>query len=142
MLDMFKGASQDALARVAQHSERRSFAKGETLMRQGEASRYVYVIVTGRVRVDRTHPLLPEPFVLADLGPGEIVGEMGVLDGEARSATVVATEDTETVELGATALAVILLQFPEVSVAILRTFSRRLRKADEMLAQMLRQVRN
>lgn len=38
-------------------------------------------IERGRVRVERAHPQLTEPILLAELGPGEVVGEMGVLDG-------------------------------------------------------------
>lgn len=64
----------------------RDFAAGRVLFRQGEAGDCAYVLKTGRVAVldDRTDP----PTVLAVLGPGEVIGEMSLLDGRPRSATV------------------------------------------------------
>jgi CRP-like cAMP-binding protein len=72
--------------------------------------------------------------LLAQLGPGEIVGEMGVLDGAPRSATVIAIEDTEAVELGAPTVTETILQHPDVSLELLRMLSRRLRSTDELAA--------
>jgi len=63
------------------------YAKGSVLMREGDIGQQAYVIVDGSVRVtlrDRT---------LAILGPGEVVGEMALMDGEPRSATVTASEN-------------------------------------------------
>src|SRR5437870_13749 len=129
------GIPTAALAVLEERSGKRAFKAGSQLMRQGDVSDFMYVVVKGLIRVERTHPQVLEPVVLTELGPGEVVGEMGLLDGEPRSATVIAVEDTETVELSAGALAQLVLDFPEVSTALLTSLSRRLRSTDELCAQ-------
>jgi len=69
----------------------RAFAAGTILFRQGEHGDCAYVLKSGRVAVldERTEPAS----ILAVLGPGEIIGEMSLLDGQPRSATVRAVDD-------------------------------------------------
>jgi CRP/FNR family cyclic AMP-dependent transcriptional regulator len=81
---------------------------------------------------------LPFPVVLDELGAGDLVGEMGVLDGEARSATVVAIETTVALELSAATLAATVLRHPEATTELLRLLSRRLRSTDELAVQLVR----
>src|SRR2546430_1715263 len=120
---LFEGIPLDGLSRLAKRGKRRSFPAGGRLMRQGQASRSLHVILRGRVRVERTHQDLTEPLTLSELGPGAVVGEMGVLDGEPRSATVTALEDTETLEVTRAAVAQAVLAYPEVAGALLRQMS-------------------
>ena len=123
----FNAIPLPGLQRLASRGHRRMFGAGSQLMHQGDVSDRMYLIVSGRVRVERSHPDLLEPLVLAELGPGEIVGEMGLLDASPRSATVSAMEETETLELNADAVREIIEQFPEVSGVLLRILTRRLR---------------
>jgi CRP-like cAMP-binding protein len=125
--------AQRRLAMLARHH---SFPAGTTLLRQGDESDCLFVLLGGRVRVEVRHPRLGTPIVLADLGPGEVVGEMGVLDTRPRSATVVALEDTEAVSLQHAAVSLVLLQFPQAGATLLRTLSRRLRALDERVEQL------
>jgi CRP/FNR family transcriptional regulator, cyclic AMP receptor protein len=134
--DMFEGIPLDGLARLAKSGIRRTFPSGHVLMHQGDVSDCMYVILRGRVNVERSHPQLSEPVILAELGPAEVVGEMGLLDHEPRSATVRALEDIDVVELDDLALAQTILQYPEVSTALLRLLSRRLRSVDELSAEL------
>lgn len=126
--------SLDALAARAQH---RSHPAGTTLMRQGDASRSMHLVLSGHLRIERYYPELPEPHVLGTLGPGETVGELGVLDGEPRSATITAVEDTETLELDKSAIGDAIVEHPEIAEALLRTLSARLR-SDAEVAQRIR----
>ncbi|OLC52654.1 MAG: hypothetical protein AUH85_16305 [Chloroflexi bacterium 13_1_40CM_4_68_4] len=136
-VELFKPIPTAGLQRLAERGVPRRFAAGQALMRQGETSQTMYVILSGSVRVDRRLP--DERSVnLAELGPGDVVGEMGLLDGAPRSATVTAVEDTETLEIHATLLAVVLIENPAVSAALLRILSRRLRSADELVEEMSR----
>jgi len=135
---IFRGVPTDALARLVARGTERSFPQDGELMRQGEASESMYVIVNGHVRVDRTHPLLTEPVVLAELGPGEVVGEMGLIDRAPRSATVTAIEPTAALELGADALEDVIKGYPEATTELLRTLSRRIRSTDELVMDIER----
>ena len=113
-IDVLRSLPPSGLERLAQMARLRTFAAGEALMRQGEASESVHFIARGRVRVERELPGY-EPIMLADLGAGDTVGERGVLYCEPRSATVTALEETETIELDTRALAMIGLHYPDVA---------------------------
>jgi CRP/FNR family cyclic AMP-dependent transcriptional regulator len=137
-VDVFRGLPPAALQSLARRAEVRSFSTGAALMRQGDVSESMYVIVQGRVRVERSDALLKGPLVLAELNAGDIVGELAVLDGEPRSASVTAIEPTTTLELSAPALAMTVLQHPEVSRALLMVLSQRLRSTDQLAVRLLR----
>jgi predicted acylesterase/phospholipase RssA len=97
---------------------------GEILFREGDVGDSLYAIVTGRVRM-----LVGEPGAeraIRDLGPGEVIGEMALLTGEPRTATVAAVRDTELYRL--TAQSVEQYLFSDVSVMrrIMTTLARRL----------------
>jgi CRP-like cAMP-binding protein len=135
---LFHNLPLNGLAALAQNGRERTFDSGEVLMRQGEPSDSMYVIVQGRVGVDRSHPALLGPVRLAELGAGETVGEMGLLDGEPRSATVTALEETRVLELTADVLAETLIQFPEVTRTLLHILSNRIRSTDALVADAVR----
>src|SRR5262245_28699678 len=90
-VDAFKDLPPEGLAMLVALGQPRSFPAGSVLMRQGDPSESLYVVVSGRVKVEREVGGGQPPLQLAELGPGEVVGEMGVLDREPRSATVTAT---------------------------------------------------
>lgn len=139
-VDVFQDFPPEGLDRLATHGQSRRFRTGEPLLRQGEPSGTMYVIVRGRVRRERTHPALSEPAAVLELGPGESVGELGVLDLMPWPETVMAVEETETLELSALVLAETMLLYPVPSVGLLSSLSRSVRTlADlEMCAWRLR----
>lgn len=142
-VEAFRDLPPEALARLAEGARRCVYAPGSVLMCQGDPADCVHVIVRGRVRVEQAMPALQvEPVLLGELGPGEVVGEMGVLDDGQRSATVTAQEETETLALGADLLAAVLVQYPRVSAALLRLMSRRLRSTNELVQRLLEKRRD
>jgi signal transduction histidine kinase len=130
------------LVRLAMVGTKRSFRAGDVLMRQGDPSDALYIVLSGRVRVERAFPELAEPVLLAEVGPEEVLGEMGVLENAPRSATVRALEDTETIEVAARApvLAQLLREAPEILAALLRVANRRLRRGEEVVRHTLEDV--
>src|SRR5437899_10017004 len=114
-VEIFRGVPAEELDRLAAAGIRSVFAIGALLTQQGDPADSIHVIVNGAVRVERSHPDLTEPVELARLGAGEVVGEIGVLDGGVRTATVVAIEDTETLQLSAEQLVQTILRHPEVT---------------------------
>lgn len=108
-----------------------SFDAGTPLVHQGSPSRDLYVLVDGRVRVVMTTPGGDE-LLLAVLGPGGTVGELAVLDGAPRSATVVALEPVRALRVSSTSFGHFLLARPQAVVGVLRVLSARLRAADEL----------
>jgi CRP-like cAMP-binding protein len=134
---LFKELPEPGLQMLAERGRPKHFATGDLIMRQGDASDALHVITRGRVRVERDQPG-DAPLLLAELGPGDVIGEMGLLDNAPRSATVTALEDTETLELHGTVVALVIMQFPQIATALLRILSRRLRSADELADALAR----
>jgi len=117
----------DVLIRLAEVGERRLFRAGDVLLRQGEPSTSLHIIVAGQVQVERERAD-GTSLVLSAFGPGEVVGEMGLLDDAPRSATVIATADTETLEFGLAPIATLMAQYPVLARVVLRSLIQRLRR--------------
>lgn len=128
----FQDFTPEGLDRLAAHGRPRRFPAGEPLLRQGEVSSAMYVIVRGRVRKERSHPALSEPAEVFELGPGESVGELGVLDLAPWPETVTAVEETETIELSAMVLAETMLLYPLPSVGLLSSLSHSVRTLGDL----------
>jgi predicted acylesterase/phospholipase RssA/CRP-like cAMP-binding protein len=87
-----------------------SLYSGEWLLREGEPGDSIYVIISGRLRVVRGASSSQQ--VLAELGPGETVGEMALVTGEPRSADVYAVRDTQLARLSKDAVERLLVRHP------------------------------
>lgn len=105
--------------------KRKAFQEGETVFRSGEPSDYAYLIITGHVD---TH--LPNGRVL-QLGPGEVFGEMGLIDRRPRSATVTAAEYTVCATYTEEELLAAIRQTPDEAITLIRALIARLRDANE-----------
>ena len=97
-------------SRLGSHGRPRHFDTGEVLFRQGEPNQYLHAIVRGRVKVERVYPNLLSTMVLAEVGPGEVAGEEGLLYGSLRRTTATAVEETDTLEVPSEALADVLAE--------------------------------
>ena len=86
---MFKDFEESELREVMRGLNRKSFKKDEIIAQEGKPGQSMFIIGEGQVRVSR-HSESGARIVLALLGPGEIVGEMSLLDNSPRSADVVA----------------------------------------------------
>jgi CRP-like cAMP-binding protein len=133
-VDVFQDFPPAGLDWLAAHGHQQHFAAGAALLRQGEVSRAMYVIVRGRVRRERSHPELSEPVAVLELGPGESVGERGVLDLAPSPDSVTAIEPTDTLALSALVLAEMMLRYPLPSIGLLSSLSSTLRTLEELEA--------
>src|SRR5205085_9375505 len=90
---MFRSLATEQLTLLAEHGSECVFEPGYTIVRQHEAGSQVFVILRGRVRVlEQTEEPPRGDTVIAELGEGEVFGEMAVLIERPRSATVIAVE--------------------------------------------------
>lgn len=112
----------------------RRYARGAVLCRERQASDAVFLVQAGRVKVSYLAPEGRE-VVLALRGPGDVIGELGVLDGGPRSATVTALDDVEAVVVPAARYRDLVASDPELSFRLLRLVIDRLRDADRMLVE-------
>ncbi len=95
-IDLFKTLTPQQLTDVAEHMKKRHYAAGETIIREGEPGEEFFLISDGEVEVIRSD------HEVARLGPGDFFGEVALISGEPRNATVVAEGGVDVYALGKT----------------------------------------
>jgi CRP/FNR family transcriptional regulator, cyclic AMP receptor protein len=130
---LFSQFSRKDLARLSRAVVERTYKKGETVVKEGEQAVAFFVIVKGKVEV--AHATGSRASKLNDLGPGEAFGEMALLDGGPRAATVKAVDETTCLVLSRWDFVAELRTNPHIAVAMLPILSRRLREVEQKLAK-------
>jgi CRP-like cAMP-binding protein len=108
---------------------RRRYRRGAVVFHEGGGSDEIVVVLVGRVKVS-TVTADGKEVVLAFRGPGDLLGELSAIDGEARSATVGALEAVEAAIVTANDFRAFLSAHPRVAILLLEMLARRLRDAD------------
>lgn len=116
--EVFKRAGADALLQLVRHGSLRTLAKGDVLMRQGEPGGNVFVVLEGRVRVVHQGGL-SATLTVAELGPGDVVGEVSALVDANHENTVLAQTDVQVLEILRGDVRHAMDQHDALSVAIL-----------------------
>jgi CRP-like cAMP-binding protein len=125
---LFSSCNSKELAKIAKASDELSLAEGKVLMAQDQPGREAFVIVDGRatVRIGDTD--------VAELGPGDHVGELALLDGGTRTATVTAATDMTVLVISQRAFFGLLDEVPGLARKILASIAGMVRELDEQLA--------
>ncbi len=110
--------------------------RGEILFREGQRGDRLYVIVEGKVKLGRSSTDGREN-LMAILGPGEMFGELSLFDPGPRTATATAVADTELIGMGNESLHEYLKDRPAVSLALLASLARRLRRTNDSVADLV-----
>ena len=131
---LFSELSRDELERISRVSVARSFPAGVRVFHEGDHSDACYLVRRGDLRVTREHPD-GRAIALATLGPGDIFGELAMLDGEARSASVETLTDSELLALPAADVRRLLADHPGISVKLIAALTKRLRETNERVAR-------
>lgn len=131
---LFSELSDAELERVARVGIPRSFPRETRVFHEGDPGDACYIVREGSCRVTREHPD-GRAITLATLGPGAIFGELAMLDGERRSASVEATENTELVALPASDMRNLIREHPEMAEKLVVALTRRLREANERISR-------
>jgi flavin reductase (DIM6/NTAB) family NADH-FMN oxidoreductase RutF len=119
---VFSALPEELLRPILATGAERAYADGEAIMRLDEPSGSMAVVVEGTVRVER-------PGKVTRLGAGELVGEIGVLDGGPRTATVVAEGPVRCTEISRTDLLYALEQNPRAAIALVEVLAGRFRES-------------
>ena len=120
---LFQGLSRWEARKVVTVGKLREFEEGETVLRKGGAGedRAMYLVLRGAVRVQSEDG--DGSRVLAEFGPGQIFGEMALVDGRERSADVVSEGASEVLGLTAEDLNRLERRFPRTALKILHNLS-------------------
>ncbi len=125
----------EALDRLIQLVDEREFARDEVILQQDEPGDALYVILSGRVKVV-LYGEDGKEVILSTLREGDFFGEMALIDGGPRSASVVALEESKLIRLLRQSFMDFLRETPEMALRILETMSQRLRMADGKIGSL------
>lgn len=131
---LFSALATEELGRVAEVAVPRRFEAGEAVFHEGDASDTCYVIRSGHARAVRAHQD-GRSITLAQFGPGDIFGELAMLDEERRSATIETLEAMEAIAILGADMRRLLREHPDISVKLIVALGRRLRETNERLTR-------
>ncbi len=129
---LLSSLNEQQLETLAAGSARRNFPKGRTIVAEGEPSQSLYILLSGRAKVQRSDSEGKE-VILAVLGSGDFFGEMSLIDEAPRSASVITLESCDFMSINKDAFRAMLTQSPEMSMAVMKGMVRRLREADKKI---------
>lgn len=125
-ISLFSGCSDKDLQRLARAADEVTVDAGTTLTTQGDVGREAFVLLRGSADVVR------DGTVVASLGPGDHVGELSLLDGGPRTATVTATSEVDLLVLSRPAFNGVLDEIPTLAHKLAVLLAHRLRAAEDL----------
>jgi len=132
---LFAGLPPPCLLELAELAERQRYLRGSVIVHQDEPGDTLHILERGHVKV-RVRSGAGDEAIIAVLGPGECFGELALLDGAPRSATVAALTDIETLALRRDAFLPFLQANPLALDGLLRTLAQRLRRTSGLAADL------
>jgi CRP/FNR family transcriptional regulator len=131
---LFADLEEGELERFSHVAVPRSFPAGTRVFHEGDSSDACYIVSEGSFRVTREHSD-GRAITLATLGPGEIFGELAMLDGDKRSASAESITDGTLLALPANDVRSLLARNPEIALKLVAGLVRRLRAANARLSR-------
>jgi len=138
MSPLFADLGAEALKRIAALCHTQHLSSGETLFQKGDEGNALYGIRRGQIRIE-TGASDGARLTLNFQGPGDLFGEIAVLDGQKRSADAVAAEATELFVLRREDLLAYLEREPKVAIRLIELLCARLRQVSERMEESMLQ---
>jgi CRP-like cAMP-binding protein len=126
---IFSELDSSRLKQISLLGQRKFYKKDTTILHEDETGSALFVIISGKVKVSRESDDGKE-VILTILNESDFFGEMAILDGMSRSATVTAIEESELFLIQRADFLNLLHEHPEISVSLLHELTRRLRASD------------
>ena len=134
-VQLFSSLSDEQLRVLQPCLQQRSYPRGSFILRAGEETDALYIILAGRVKI-----LIPDEqgreVILAVMGPSEFFGEMGLLDDKSRSASVETLETCQMLRFSKSGFVACLKDNFDLAMIIIRNLVRRLREADRKIESL------
>lgn len=139
---LFAGLSAQEIAVLGQYTQRQRFRSDQVVFAQGETGDQIYYLVKGRMDVMINIPGSARKRRISALTEGTLFGEMGLLDGSPRSATIKASRDSICFSIDALKLSELEVQRPHIAFTLMRNmnqiFAQRLRVASDIISELER----
>ena len=132
---IFSDLSDSDLKKISEKMISRLYEKGKMILLEQSQGETFFIIISGVVKVTRLSDDGRE-VILAILGESDFFGEMSLLDGEGRSANIVANEKSEVVTLSRSDFLDCLQKYPKIAIALLEELAVRLRKSDQHIESL------
>jgi len=133
---IFQGVEQGAADALARALEPVEFPRGHEIFAEGEQGDRLYIILAGKVKIGRRSPDGREN-LLAVMGPSDMFGELSIFDPGPRTSSVTTVTEVKAVSLDRPALRKWINERPEIAEQLLRVLARRLRRTNNMLADLI-----
>lgn len=130
---IFAGIEPSRLKLIAFTADSIAYRAGQALVRQGQPGDAAYVLVAGKAEVSVETE--SGDYVVATLGPGDVVGEISILCDSPRTATVTASTDVSALRVRKDSFLQLLRQFPEIAAEVMRSLAERLTHTNEELVR-------
>lgn len=124
-IPLFRGCSKDELKHIDRAATQADYPAGQVLCTEGAVGRELIMLLEGEASVERGGK------TVASVGPGGFIGEMSLLDGGPRSATVTTTTPVKALILPTREFWQVVDDVPAIAHRLLATLAERLRAADE-----------
>ena len=132
---IFSDLSDSDLEKISSKMISRIYEKGKMILLEESEGETFFIILSGVVKVTRLSDDGRE-VILAILGESDFFGEMSLLDGESRSANVIALEKTEVLTLNREDFLEVLHEYPTIAIQLVKEMAGRLRKSDRQIASL------
>lgn len=130
-IPLFSNTSDEEIKTIADKLVSVKFPQGESIIREGDPGNFLYLIKKGRVRVITLIEPEEEEIVLSYLNEGDYFGEMALITGEPRSASVVAESEVELFQLSKSDFDSLILRNPNISLSLTHVLTQRLQLANK-----------
>lgn len=124
--DIFRDLSDHDLESLSAHMSSRTYPAGVMILREGARGNAMFIIRSGEVEIKKKKPELGIDLTIAKLGAGDIFGEMALLTGAVRSATVTTIAPAELLVLKKRDFDALVLEHPHISMLINTMVNQRL----------------
>jgi len=131
LIPLFAKTSEDELKHISEKLVTVKFKEGDCIIKEGDAGNYLYLIKQGRVRVVTVIEPDDEEIILSYLNEDDYFGEMSLITGEPRSASVIAECDVELFQLSKADFDALILKNPNISLSLTHVLTQRLQMANK-----------
>jgi len=134
-VSLFWDLTEEELGYISAKMVSKHYNAGQTILLEASEGEQCFFVTEGSVKITRLSKKGRE-VILAILSDGDFFGEMSLLDGEFRSANVVALDDTEVLTLNRNDFLLVLKNYPQIAIRLLKEMAHRLRKSDRQIASL------
>ena len=134
-VSLFWDLTEKELGYISEKMVLRHYETGQMILLEASEGEQCFFVTEGSVKITRLSKEGRE-VILAILNDGDFFGEMSLLDGESRSANVIALDDTKVLTLNRNDFLLVIKEYPQIAIQLLKEMALRLRKSDRQIASL------